>query len=169
MSLFCRRTAQVRSFIQRPCPQKVSPYLLRRPEWNNSNGQSLHFMSWCCCGYNHEPGYNTWKQLLQLLFLLEFEFECLLAVHRKKIKVWSVFSDLYSLWSLGICTYSSSHIFSSLLIFFRFGRSCTDVLCCLIFMVVILAYGALGIVGESANAHTKKTSQVPGSFSHCHI
>ncbi|CAL8366118.1 unnamed protein product [Boreogadus saida] len=27
-------------------------------------------------------------------------------------------------------------------------RSCTDVLCCLIFMVVILAYGALGIVDD---------------------
>lgn len=32
-------------------------------------------------------------------------------------------------------------------------RSCTDVLCCLIFVIVILLYVALGVVGKSTHKH----------------
>lgn len=51
--------------------------------------------------------------------------------------------------SFSSCTFFASSHFAHLSSHVSTSRSCTDAVCCMIFVIVILGYIALGTVGES--------------------
>ena len=58
------------------------------------------------------------------------------------------------MFSVTVNQFSSTESPTDNLLLLCLFRSCTDVLCCLIFITVILLYVALGIVGEYTHTHT---------------